>query len=117
MSLYQGQHYQKERTLSTEEVICSAVRNGRSAAAGFVMFTKSEAFMLMPLTARGGVNTDFKAKAFDYLHSQGQPSFSGDDGAFTRPSGRKAGGALMVSPGVYVGTSHEVDEVFNPCIE
>ncbi|WP_435635238.1 hypothetical protein ACSC9U_03725 [Pseudomonas solani] len=115
MALYEGEHYRKARTLTTEEVICSAVRNGKNAPGGFIVFTENVAFMLVPLTANGAINTNFKAKAYDYLHSQGQPSFFGEDGVFARPSGKKSYGAVAAAPGVYVGTSQELDEVFNPC--
>ena len=117
MRLVDGRYF-SERRLTAEQVICSSVWQGRDAVGYFYAFTDSEAFMLVPLTPGKPINTEFKGKVFDYLHSNGQQSFAGTDGKFIRKSGKKAYGATSVKVGgstVALGTSEDLEEIYSPC--
>lgn len=110
--------YTSVRKLTANEVVCSSVWQGRDASGYFYAFTDSEAFMLVPLAPGKPINTEFKGKVFDYLHSNGQQSFAGTDGKFIRKSGKKAYGATSVTVGgnsVAMGTSRELEEIYSPC--
>lgn len=110
--------YTSVRKLTADEVVCSSVWQGRDASGYFYAFTDSEAFMLVPLAPGKPINTEFKGKVFDYLHSNGQQSFAGTDGKFIRKSGKKAYGATSVTVGgnsVAMGTSQELEEIYSPC--
>jgi len=117
MRLVEGR-YTSVRKLTADDVICSSVWQGRDASGYFYAFTDSEAFMLVPLAPGKPINTAFKGKVFDYLHSNGQRSFAGTDGKFIRKSGKKAYGATTVTVAgnsVAVGTSQELEEIYSPC--
>lgn len=110
--------YTSVRKLTADEVVCSSVWRGRDASGYFYAFTDTEAFMLVPLAPGKPINTEFKGKVFDYLHSNGQRSFAGTDGKFIRKSGKKAYGATSVTVGgnsVAMGTSQELEEIYSPC--
>jgi len=110
--------YKSVRKLTADEVVCSSVWQGRDASGYFYAFTDTEAFMLVPLAPGKPINTEFKGKVFDYLHSKGQRSFAGTDGKFIRKSGKKAYGATSVTVGgtsVAMGTSQELEEIYSPC--
>jgi len=112
-------HYVAARTLKSEEVLCTTVPGGGAADGIFFAFTKDEALMLGPLQAdRDAINTRFKARLFDYLHSKSQHSFTGSDINFQRPTGEKVKKSTVIVAGAATRViTEEVDvlEIYSPC--
>ncbi|MBD8254043.1 hypothetical protein IFT96_01505 [Pseudomonas fluorescens] len=111
--------YVAARTLKSDDVVCSTVPGGGAADGIFFAFTKNEALMLGPLQAdRDEINTRFKARLFDYLHSNGQQSFDGPDVNFQRPTGEKVEKTTVILAGYATRViKDEVDvlEIYSPC--
>ena len=111
--------YIAERSLKSEDIVCSTVPGGAAADGIFFAFTANEAYMLGPLKAdRDEINTTFKAHMYHYLHSKGQPSFNGPEINFQRPSGRKTKQTTILSAGITTRVvTEEVDilEIYSPC--
>lgn len=112
-------HYVAARTLKSGDVLCSTVPGGGAADGIFFTFTRNEAYMLGPLKAdRDEINTRFKARLFDYLHSNGQRSFTGQDINFQRPTGKKVKQTTVLRAGLAASViTEEVDvlEIYSPC--
>ncbi|CAH0210735.1 hypothetical protein SRABI70_01982 [Pseudomonas sp. Bi70] len=112
-------HYVAARTLKSGDVLCSTVPGGGAADGIFFTFTQNEAYMLGPLEAdRDEINTRFKARLFDYLHGNGQRSFTGQDINFQRPTGEKVKKTTVINAGIATRViTEEVDvlEIYSPC--
>ncbi|MGN8250813.1 hypothetical protein [Pseudomonas sp. SMV7] len=119
MAHFVNGQYVLDRVLRSKDVICSTVPGGRAADGIFFAFTASDAYMLGPLQAdRDEINTRFKSRMFDYLHSDGQQSFSGPEINFQRPSGVKVRKTTIAPAGpstLILNDMVDVLEVYSPC--
>lgn len=115
LSLYQNKTYIPVRTLKVDEVMCAKVTEGRDKPEIFYVFTRSDAFMLAPITPGGQMNIPMKLKIFDYLTGKQQKVFTGVEGSFVKLTGRKVT-RYVTRPGYTPGMAN-VDEfaIVNPC--